>query len=41
MGGIRLPRRMNGLEPVTRRLMHTWWRFSRPMTLGVRAAVID
>lgn len=41
MGGIALPPRMNGLEPVTRRMMHTWWRFSRPMTLGVRAAVID
>ena len=29
------------MEPVTRRLLHTWWRFSRGMTLGVRAVVID
>ena len=24
-----------------RRFMHLYWRFSRPMTLGVRAAVFD
>jgi 8-oxo-dGTP pyrophosphatase MutT (NUDIX family) len=29
------------LEPVTRRLLHTWWRFSRGLTVGVRAVVID
>jgi 8-oxo-dGTP pyrophosphatase MutT (NUDIX family) len=30
-----------GLEPVTRRLMHFYWRFSRALTLGVRGVVID
>jgi len=29
------------LEPVIRRLMHFYWRFSRGLTLGVRAVVID
>jgi len=29
------------LEPVIRRLMHFYWRFSRAMTVGVRAVVID
>ena len=29
------------LEPVTRRVLHFYWRFSRGMTLGVRAVVID
>lgn len=28
-------------EPVTRRLLHVYWRFSRGLTLGVRAVVID
>jgi 8-oxo-dGTP pyrophosphatase MutT (NUDIX family) len=28
-------------EPAIRRVMHTWWRFQRGMTLGVRAAVVD
>jgi len=28
-------------EPVTRRVLHLYWRFSRGVTLGVRAAVID
>ena len=28
-------------EPVTRRLLHFYWRFSRGLTLGVRAVVID
>ncbi len=28
-------------EPVIRRVMHFFWRFSRGMTLGVRAMVID
>src|SRR5690348_15471303 len=29
------------LEPALRRLMHFYWRFSRGLTLGVRAAVFD
>jgi ADP-ribose pyrophosphatase YjhB (NUDIX family) len=29
------------LEPVTRRVLHFYWRFSRGLTLGVRAVVID
>jgi 8-oxo-dGTP pyrophosphatase MutT (NUDIX family) len=29
------------LEPATRRVLHTYWRFARGMTLGVRAIVID
>lgn len=29
------------LEPVIRPAMHTYWRFSRPATLGARAMVID
>jgi 8-oxo-dGTP pyrophosphatase MutT (NUDIX family) len=29
------------LEPAIRRLMHAYWRFSRGMTLGVRAVVVD
>jgi ADP-ribose pyrophosphatase YjhB (NUDIX family) len=29
------------LEPVTRHLLHFYWRFSRGLTLGVRAVVID
>jgi ADP-ribose pyrophosphatase YjhB (NUDIX family) len=28
-------------EPVIRRLLHFYWRFSRGVTLGVRAVVID
>src|SRR5574340_403305 len=28
-------------EPVTTRLLHVYWRFSRPATLGARAMVID
>lgn len=28
-------------EPVTRRVLHFYWRFSRGVTLGVRAVVID
>ena len=39
------PRRFHrvrrALEPVIRPAMHTYWRFSRPATLGVRAMVID
>ncbi len=29
------------LEPAIRQLMHLYWRFSRPATLGARALVID
>ncbi|HET7803069.1 MAG TPA: NUDIX domain-containing protein [Pseudolabrys sp.] len=29
------------LEPVIRRVIHVYWRFSRPATLGARAMVID
>src|SRR2546423_10881877 len=29
------------LEPAIRRILHTYWRFARGMTLGVRALVID
>jgi ADP-ribose pyrophosphatase YjhB (NUDIX family) len=29
------------LEPLTRRVLHFYWRFSRGLTLGVRAVVID
>lgn len=29
------------LEPALRRLLHTYWRIARGMTLGVRAVVID
>jgi 8-oxo-dGTP pyrophosphatase MutT (NUDIX family) len=28
-------------EPVIRRVLHFYWRFARPMTLGVRAVVVD
>lgn len=39
----------NGTKPAStpyhagmiRRLLHVWWRFSRGLTLGVRAAVLD
>ena len=29
------------VEPAVRRVLHTYWRFARGMTLGVRAVVID
>jgi 8-oxo-dGTP pyrophosphatase MutT (NUDIX family) len=29
------------LEPVIRRVMHIYWRFSRGLTVGVRAVVLD
>src|SRR3954453_7416844 len=29
------------LDPAIRRVLHLYWRFARPMTLGVRAVVID
>jgi ADP-ribose pyrophosphatase YjhB (NUDIX family) len=31
----------NRMEPPLRRLFHLYWRFARPMTLGVRAVVLD
>ena len=33
--------RRRPFEPAIRRAMHFYWRFARPMTLGVRALVID
>jgi ADP-ribose pyrophosphatase YjhB (NUDIX family) len=36
-----LERTRQTLEPVIRRVMHVYWRFSRGMTLGVRALVLD
>ena len=30
-----------GIEPLMRRTFHTYWRFSRGLTLGVRGVVID
>jgi ADP-ribose pyrophosphatase YjhB (NUDIX family) len=36
-----LQRLRHALEPLTRRLLHFYWRFSRGATLGVRAMVID
>jgi 8-oxo-dGTP pyrophosphatase MutT (NUDIX family) len=36
-----LDRARRALEPVLRRLMHFYWRFTRTVTLGVRALVID
>jgi 8-oxo-dGTP pyrophosphatase MutT (NUDIX family) len=32
---------MRALEPAVRRFFHLYWRFSRGMTLGVRALVLD
>jgi 8-oxo-dGTP pyrophosphatase MutT (NUDIX family) len=36
-----LQRLRRALEPVIRPAMHTYWRFSRPVTLGVRGLVVD
>jgi ADP-ribose pyrophosphatase YjhB (NUDIX family) len=36
-----LHRLRRALEPLIRRLLHFYWRFSRGATLGVRALVID
>ena len=38
---MHLQRLRRALEPLIRRLMHFYWRFSRGATLGVRAMVID
>jgi ADP-ribose pyrophosphatase YjhB (NUDIX family) len=36
-----LKRLRRALEPLSRRLMHFYWRFARAATLGARAMVID
>ena len=36
-----LQRLRRALEPLIRRLLHFYWRFSRAATLGARAMVID
>lgn len=36
-----LQRLRTSFEPALRRLFHTYWRFARGMTLGVRAVVLD
>ena len=38
---ITLDRLRRALEPAIRRVLHTYWRFARGMTLGIRAIVID
>ena len=38
---MHLQRLRRALEPLIRRLMHFYWRFSRGATLGARAMVID
>ena len=38
---MQLQRLRRALEPLIRRLMHLYWRFSRGATLGSRAMVID
>ncbi len=39
--GKPIERLVRAAEPTLRRLLHFHWRFSRGLTLGVRAAVID
>ena len=36
-----LSRVRNAFEPMLRRVFHLYWRFSRGLTLGVRAVVLD
>jgi ADP-ribose pyrophosphatase YjhB (NUDIX family) len=36
-----LPAIRRAFEPMLRRVLHAYWRFARPMTLGVRALVMD
>jgi 8-oxo-dGTP pyrophosphatase MutT (NUDIX family) len=38
---MRLTRLRRALEPAIRPMVHLYWRFSRPATLGARALVID
>jgi 8-oxo-dGTP pyrophosphatase MutT (NUDIX family) len=38
---IRLESLRRACEPAIRRVLHTYWRFARGMTLGVRALVVD
>jgi 8-oxo-dGTP pyrophosphatase MutT (NUDIX family) len=38
---MRLHRLRRAFEPLIRRLLHFYWRFARPATLGARAMVID
>jgi 8-oxo-dGTP pyrophosphatase MutT (NUDIX family) len=38
---MRLQRLRRALEPLIRRVLHFYWRFSRAATLGARAMVID
>jgi 8-oxo-dGTP pyrophosphatase MutT (NUDIX family) len=38
---MQLQRLRRALEPLIRRLLHFYWRFSRAATLGARAMVID
>ncbi len=40
-GGTGRPSRPRFMEVALRRILHFVWRFTRPMTLGVRVAVID
>lgn len=39
--GMAMRRLRRALEPAIRRSLHVYWRFSRGLTLGVRAAVIN
>jgi len=41
MQRIDLDRVRRALEPALRRVLHSYWRFARAMTLGVRALVVD
>ncbi len=41
LGKMNLQPLRRALEPMIRPLMHLYWRFSRPATLGARAVVID